>query len=71
VPTLTERQSVEQPAEPAARAPTLRPVVRPTHPPRSFANRMMWLVILWCVGFGGTFLAVLPFHLLVKWAIHQ
>ncbi|CAB3759798.1 hypothetical protein [Paraburkholderia solisilvae] len=39
--------------------------------PRSLANRVMWLVILWCAGFGATFLVVLPFHLLVQWAIHR
>ncbi|QYD67814.1 hypothetical protein KZJ38_15985 [Paraburkholderia edwinii] len=39
--------------------------------PRSLANRIMWLVILWCGGFGATFLVVLPFHLLVQWASHH
>jgi hypothetical protein len=71
MPQLAEYQPVEHPAQQAARLPALRPPQRPSGPPPSFANRMMWLVILWCVGFGGTFLAVLPFHLLVKWAMHQ
>lgn len=28
-------------------------------------KRMMWFVILWLVGFAGTMLLALPFHLLV------
>jgi hypothetical protein len=39
--------------------------------PRSLGYRVKWLVILWCAGFGATFLLVLPFHLLVQWAIHH
>jgi hypothetical protein len=65
---------VEQPnaaAQPVKR--TARQVVskRPAAPPRTLANRIMWLVILWCAGFGATFLVVLPFHLLVQWAVHH
>jgi hypothetical protein len=41
------------------------------HPQHSLGYRIKWLVILWCAGFGATFLVVLPFHLLVQWAIHR
>jgi hypothetical protein len=44
---------------------------QPAAHPRSLANRIMWLVILWCAGFGATFIVVLPFHLLVQWASHH
>jgi len=49
-----------------------QPSQTPASPaPRSFGYRMKWLAILWCAGFGATFLLVLPFHLLVQWAIHR
>jgi hypothetical protein len=38
---------------------------------RSFGNRMMWVAILWCLGFGVTFLVALPFHLLVMMAMRH
>ncbi|WP_181969760.1 hypothetical protein [Paraburkholderia sp. DHOC27] len=34
-------------------------------------KRMMWFVILWLVGFAGTMLLALPFHLLVAAAMHH
>ncbi|HVE10941.1 MAG TPA: hypothetical protein VNE00_27055 [Paraburkholderia sp.] len=39
--------------------------------PRRLGYRLKWLAILWCAGFGATFLLVLPFHLLVHWAMHR
>jgi hypothetical protein len=47
-----------------------QPTVEPARP-RSLMNKIMWLVILWCAGFGATFIVVLPFHLLVQWASHH
>jgi hypothetical protein len=65
------QSAVEQAtAEPVAARPAQRAGGRRVGQPRSLANRVMWLVILWCAGFGATFLVVLPFHLLVQWAIH-
>ncbi len=43
----------------------------PARNQRSFGNRMMWVAILWCAGFGATFLLVLPFHLLVMMAMRH
>ncbi|CAB3760280.1 hypothetical protein [Paraburkholderia humisilvae] len=64
------RQAAMQLAiQPAQRRPP-RPA-RPAARPRTLANQIMWLVILWCAGFGATFLFVLPFHLLVQWAVHR
>lgn len=36
-----------------------------SEPESTFGKRMMWFVLLWLVGFGGTLLLALPFHLLV------
>jgi hypothetical protein len=63
--------AVEQPLEHAAGQLTTQVAKRPAARPRSLANRIMWLVILWCAGFGATFIVVLPFHLLVQWAVHH
>jgi hypothetical protein len=64
--------AIEPPiAEDAARQIVKHPAARPAARPRSLTNKIMWLVILWCAGFGVTFLVVLPFHLLVQWASHH
>ncbi|MDR5837300.1 hypothetical protein [Caballeronia sp. LZ034LL] len=34
-------------------------------------KRMMWFAILWLVGFAGTMLLALPFHLLVAASMHH
>jgi hypothetical protein len=64
--------AIEPPiAEDAARQIVKHAAARPAARPRSLTNKIMWLVILWCAGFGVTFLVVLPFHLLVQWASHH
>jgi hypothetical protein len=35
------------------------------HSERPLHYRVMWFVILWLVGFGGTVLLAMPFHYLV------
>ncbi|WP_186308043.1 hypothetical protein [Paraburkholderia sp. BCC1884] len=37
----------------------------------TFGKRMMWFVLLWLVGFGGTVLLALPFHLMVAAAMRH
>ncbi len=37
----------------------------------TFRKRMMWFVLLWLVGFGGTLLLALPFHLMVAATMHH
>ena len=37
----------------------------------TFGRKMMWFVILWCLGFAGTMLIALPFHLLVAMSMKQ
>jgi hypothetical protein len=43
----------------------------PSDPEPTFGKRMMWFVILWLVGFAGTMLLALPFHLLVAMSMHH
>lgn len=40
------------------------------HWSRLYGTRMMWFVILWCVGFAAAMLTALPFRLLVSAAMH-
>ncbi|MEJ0004231.1 MAG: hypothetical protein WDN30_13020 [Pararobbsia sp.] len=43
---------------------------KPELPP-SAGKRALWFVALWLLGFAGTLLLVLPFHLLVTAAMHH
>jgi hypothetical protein len=38
---------------------------------QTFRKRLFWFVALWLLGFAGTALLALPFHLLVKAAMHH
>ncbi|MFC0397860.1 hypothetical protein [Paraburkholderia rhizosphaerae] len=64
-------KAVIRPSVQSALAPVTQSAKQPAGQPRTLANRIMWLVILWCAGFGATFLFVLPFHLLVQWAVRR
>lgn len=37
----------------------------------TFGKRLLWFVGLWLLGFGGTVLLALPFHLMVVAAMHH
>ncbi|MFM0335464.1 hypothetical protein [Paraburkholderia fungorum] len=38
---------------------------------QTFRKRLFWFVALWLLGFAGTALLALPFHLLVAAAMHH
>ena len=40
-------------------------------PVKPYRNNWLWFVALWLVGFVGTGLLVLPFHLMVAAAMHH
>lgn len=40
-------------------------------PVKPYRNNWLWFVALWMVGFVGTGLLVLPFHLMVAAAMHH
>jgi hypothetical protein len=70
-PRTHQAAQAAQTAQAAVRQIARQTVAHPAARPRSLINRIMWLVILWCAGFGATFIVVLPFHLLVQWASHH
>jgi hypothetical protein len=41
------------------------------NPQPTFRSRLFWFIALWLLGVAGTALLVLPFHLLVKAAMHH
>jgi hypothetical protein len=42
-----------------------------SEPDKTFFKGLLWFVALWLLGFAGTALLVLPFHLMVAAAMHH
>jgi hypothetical protein len=66
---IRRRKSTPEPVSLAYRRDAVSP--KSSEPGKTFFKGLLWFVALWLLGFAGTALLVLPFHLMVAAAMHH